>query len=1774
MARWWDTDMASASQALYIDPSMALDVASTPDDAFTANVLRYTAQQQETDKRQVQQDRSGFLGTLAGWYADTDKFLSETPLVRGVWGATKGAAQAVWYPVDKLASGAHWLYSEAVSQPLSATILAYGQARYADQNFLDVWTESYEKAEHISPGQAAYNTMLTATAQGENPMDVIGVPGVQTFLDRGQEEYIQAELLPEDLEGETDRRAYERLLYDTEYWRDKVGWTYTAGTGATDFALVLGLDPTTYLTAGVSSVVKGVRSVQLASKGGEIVRTRGAIADTARKVVGKEPETVEEVAKGEKMQEFFDWVASPSKISNSPRKTAAEIEMHPIWGRGRRQNPFKTQYSQVLANWSRDDMELGFRFMAGDNAAVAPLMERGGQVLDDIGRLSDNRVAIDSMKFDSAAIGYFAALEARSPTIVPEGLDVALPRTREVALQEEAGKFFHGIEGVSGPSAIDKAQFDVWKQSKLDLIDREFGVLQAESQNLSRLLGANLGREAGDFTAIEATGFGGLPRAYRMGSGSFTSSYKDAERSMANKMKDRRGRFTTEGYRNGFFGTPMRIVQSFNDRTPQGFVNHNDPDAGERVYEMLREVPGLGATERARLHNAYMVAGDKVAKSQALQAINAEVLRHMATNVKGLDGDVARVLSGLVETKVNETVSKLLGTTGRTYRPGSQAFSGAEREGVQGVGRRVDHVEDGEGWVLSPLAKTQLGQSDSLLPIREIERALDRASGAMQRVRKNGGSAVDATKIVADSLNGIWKASTLLRPAYLVRSVSDELAAAAVKFGFMSRIIMDGGVGAKNWTLNRATRVQAVLGKASHTPTTGGGIEKSIIKIDDPEAIRAARTFEAELRKKLAGETDPVKRAALQSDLKKVGISRIRVSNALPVVTARIKMERELLTNLEKDLADYQGRIAATKANLAKPPTLGSGPGSAAWTGMGNRLTSYEDKVHAIQLQIDEHQQIIKEFTDYHNEIYRVALSSEGRRLGTGEFEVPGFGRVPQAFSEKWENPIAREQISSDSAMASIFARAESIDMNRMIQSGSWTYIDPSKANHMQAWTHAINRQFAQDELFIKVMEDPTGAAAMAWLKTPAGKQHLRDLGPRARDPEGLVRDIGLTLDKYLPQDSGLRQKILNGEQVTEADLAAKIPRSDYPTVHGEEIAEKTAMDAKDTAANVVDRIIAKGFKRLGAIPSDVLSRHPTYLHFQEGRFKELMATELSYRQSVGKGGDSITPSDLQKMLEKSDQLARKDMSKIVYDPQRTTASEALRFLTPFFSAHADSLARWGGLIAERPQITGRIAQIYNAPVATGMVTDEAGNKVDKDGYADIIDPSTGEKVGREFVSIDKRVMHFKAPWKQGKKSEGTVPIRIQAMNTILPGDPWWNPGSGPLVQVTGSQIAKSIPQAGDFLQFTKILPYGPTDTADAVVPKYMRAIWDAYKSDDPDNEEYQRAYLAIWNKKQMEYYESGGEAKFDQKEIEREAKNFLMLNVLEAWGSPAQMNNTPLTGSPYQFFVDQLGQMRKADPENYRDKFLAKFGTEFGGFTASLTKSMGIAATISADKQAELYRDEIAADPDMAQFWVGDIYNGGPFSQSVYQKQLDDNFGARMAREKITAEEAIERSQTERGWYEYRAAVGYIDSLLIRNGFKSYAQKGAEGYLAAKKQVISGISAKFPAWENAFMTVDRSKVPDRIRSFERALGSEKLVNDPMRYEMPALAKYLQGRREFKQILATNGMQKLSYDVAGRPTGKSAVIGEAWEQFKMGLINENVAFGDLYNRYLTNDELQ
>lgn len=1718
VSRWWEQEMSDASQGLFIDPQTGLTVATMPDQIL--------ARQQEMEE-EARAERGGFLqnfvDNVTRGAQRVDGALSNLP----GWGVTKNVGKAMWYPVDKLASGAYWMYSNTVSQPLSTLMLQASKAELAEGGFWgeglealmsgDEWSDAYGKAEHISPAQAFMNYENTAAASGQKT--ALGFTAAD-----------ESKLTQQD--RDQVNRQTERFLYDTEYWREKQGWTYTAGTGALDFMLVMGADP---VYAGLkvgAAAIKGARSIKVAEEGAELAPAKGIsavniLADYTGKRIGQAlAKTPEEATRAKSVNNFFDW---------SVGKSPAEIAQHPIWGRGRRINPAKDQLSEVIAHASRDEMPLMFRFAMGDGRAAASLVESNADLIAQIGKMSDNRVLVDSAKFDSelmTALRGDMIGETRFPILTDIPPKPVGGTPEQIAgwektygeLSTRLGMHRGALEGAAGlrglgpaaqTSAADVLRAEEWKAGKLTEIDTQLAALESKSQYYGQVLGG-APTKIDDFAPGVENIFGTTKSLYRQGPLALRSTERAAGKKIGRLTsgKDYLGRseagFTSRILRNGFYTAPIRVWQSFGERLPETFINHNDDDAYMRVADMLKQVPNLGSEARLNMVREYSQAGDKVTRTEVLEKIHTDVIEHMVTRVNRLDPATAAAIDKMRKLGFTKAMNELTG-----QRPADQMYSAALRSEEAGYtgSNRVDFVEVGEGHVIAPTAKSQLSYAEPLLNVRELDRVLKRGSSYLGTLGRWSRDRSGDVGTVLDSINTVWKAGTLLRPGYTLRSMSEEQVASAVKFGLMSTVIGFGKGGA-NWTLNRKQQVSAVLGQGSYTSALGTG--KGRVQITDEAGLRAAEAI------------------GLPTE-------RINVNEAWPVVQATLSEERNALKAIEDE-------IAAVKADPAHDV----------------------DELARLQEEATDRQNIVGEFSDYATAILQNAKDSKGRRLGEGVIEHEGR-EIPEAFSRAWENPIPRDQITSARAMETIFARAEAINNGRIIKTGDWAPITPDQPNHMDSWLHGVNNQYRQDELYRLVASDPTLKAAKAWVRTPAGKHHMSQLGVRARDPKGTIESIKRTLDVYLPPGTGLQDKLAKGEQITETELRAAIAADDFPTVHGEELKALTAKYSKRTASRIVDDLIEKGFKALSTIPNDVMARQPIYLRAQEARMKDLVSQHLNFRREQGLSED-ISPKEMNNLLLESDKLARKDISQIVYDPTRTTATEALRFVAPFLSAHMDGLQRWGGLIAEKPQMLGTAAKVYNAPVAAGLVTDRFGRPVGQDGYI------TKEGGEREFIPLAERVMTLRMPTGTknikgvGKVKTGGIRINLQSLNTILPGDPWFNPGVGPFAQVSLSEVAKRQPALGDFMQWAKILPYGPSaNAADAFTPAYMRDAWEAYKAGDPDGEEYQKAWLAEYQR-QVGVYANGGDAP-DLKEVEENAKSFIRLHALTNWLMPARNQDTPLTGTPFQFFIDQYKVMQEVDPKNAQANFMAKYGQDYFIFTAAMSKSMGISSTVSAQATAEKYKDLIAKRPELASLVVGDVYNKGGFSNSVYRQQFDELIGGEAVREKLTAEQAIRENQRDLGWQKYGQAMNVLDAALIRSGFKSYADRGAEQLQEAKRRMVEAIRQGNDAWYEDWGTTNRVAVPMRIEFMKEMFKDQDLMSDPMRSELHVLQQYITVRDALKAQLNARGQRSVSFTEAGMPTGEAADVGYALRKVQLYFMNNDTRFADVFHRYLESDDL-
>src|SRR5881409_839243 len=203
MSKWWDTDMADASQALYADPNMALNVATVPQS------LAQQQSQFKFDEDNARQDKNGLLGGLMGALGTADSWLSNIP----GWGIAK---QAVSYPIDKTASGLRWVYSNAISQPISTLLLHsahninQGPSGEWSGLFSWGWGDDWKQAEHISPGQAFTNIENTAEASGQ--------PGMLSGLWGDAGSHLSQH------EKDMVKQNTDRFIYDTDYWKKKGGW--------------------------------------------------------------------------------------------------------------------------------------------------------------------------------------------------------------------------------------------------------------------------------------------------------------------------------------------------------------------------------------------------------------------------------------------------------------------------------------------------------------------------------------------------------------------------------------------------------------------------------------------------------------------------------------------------------------------------------------------------------------------------------------------------------------------------------------------------------------------------------------------------------------------------------------------------------------------------------------------------------------------------------------------------------------------------------------------------------------------------------------------------------------------------------------------------------------------------------------------------------------------------------------------------------------------------------------------------------------------------------------------------------------------------------------------------------------------------------------------------------------------------------------------------------------------------------------------------------------
>ena len=276
------------------------------------------------------------------------------------------------------------------------------------------------------------------------------------------------------------------------------------------------------------------------------------------------------------------------------------------------------------------------------------------------------------------------------------------------------------------------------------------------------------------------------------------------------------------------------------------------------------------------------------------------------------------------------------------------------------------------------------------------------------------------------------------------------------------------------------------------------------------------------------------------------------------------------------------------------------------------------------------------------------------------------------------------------------------------------------QAKHANAWAHAINAQIAGDTMQRMLLGGISPDEVVRWLRRdPSGRAYWKRLGvAEMSTPEDIVARAQHEVDEYLPL-AEIKQQALTPEGVTPEFLRKAMPRPQTrPTVHMANVGAQANLQGYQA----MNRVMTAFYNAAVNVPSRTLSRHPLYNQLYEGHLMVIV------RQRSKQGAEPRTVEEVERATETSRRLAERDMKRLVFDiSHRSDVSAALRFVSPFFSATAESFQRWGRVIADKPEVLGYAAKFYNAPAYLGVMQTADGNQIFPDGT--YIDPVTGERV-------------------------------------------------------------------------------------------------------------------------------------------------------------------------------------------------------------------------------------------------------------------------------------------------------------------------------------------------------------------------------------------------------------------------------------------------------------
>lgn len=773
--------------------------------------------------------------------------------------------------------------------------------------------------------------------------------------------------------------------------------------------------------------------------------------------------------------------------------------------------------------------------------------------------------------------------------------------------------------------------------------------------------------------------------------------------------------------------------------------------------------------------------------------------------------------------------------------------------------------------------------------------------------------------------------------------------------------------------------------------------------------------------------------------------------------------------------------------------------------------------------------------------------------MGQGTRQVGPY-TIPDAMSATRDQAnLHMKEISSAESIAMMFGSENGKNLNKLRGSGSFASKRGDEAGWEDDYLRVVNQHFRQSVITQRLLRGESPEAIVRYLRSGEGRSLRRRMVFGTDTPEALVLRNIENLNHALPKEYWARA----AERPFTTDDIAEIweDAAKRPPINAEQVAYS---QGEGGVAEFLGEIRDYYFNAVSKMTDDAMGRHPLYVSLYRGQMVELM------KRADPKMTGMLDEVEQKIIEEQARTWARREMKSVLFDiSQKSDLAHFTRFIMPFYAAWQDAVTKYSKLIIRDPSNLGWFAQGWTAPNDSSLieVVDSSGKPV----------PSDKSKLSDdEGVRIPKGVAEaFGIPW--------TSTISKSSFNIALQGDPIWAPGWGPMGQGTVNEIIKKYdsPELAKYAEEFGILPFGVVEN-DGNPLKYFAA--GALRQQAMPEGRRSRIVTMVM---QADAFEAArdGRKPASAKEIQDRVDGLMKIRTLTSMLSPFAVQYS----SPYQFYIDQsraydsmVGPGKRFKDFSEADAaFLKDFGSDYYKFRMSQSNTnVPIAASTRADKAARKVADLVSSYPRFAPLFIGPN-NTGEYNRNVYTLQSMRKIGLtnKTWRDSFDdPKEALTRNQVEQGWLEYNKISDLIEAQVVARGLPSLRVKAAADLRQLKAEWVETIAGRDgPDWGRSWYRDYNDFGSTGIVEFFDAASAavaDKRINQ--RQDIKTLAEYLKGRAMVRKELQA---RKKAGGSGTLTTESNADLNEMWSVFTGTLVEADLTFAEVYNRYLERDDL-